>query len=431
MKQQNILYFCCFFLSGSTLGAQVPAPAPAQQQPLLISGGTLHAGKGRVVENSAIIVEGGKITFAEGAATLPRRDFTGFRRIDAKGKHIYPGLIAPATNLGLVDIGAVRATRDYNEVGSINPNVRSIIAYNTDSPVIPTVRSQGVLLAQVVPQGGRVPGMSSVVQLDAWNWEDAAYSTDDGIFINWPALFSFSRRERSFSKNEDYAKQVEELRQFFKEAQAYAAGPELSRANLRFEAIKPLFSGKRRLYIEAREAKEITHAVHFAKEFGLPLVIVDGRDAWMVTELLKENQVPVILRETHSLPSRIDSDVDQPFKTPAMLQEAGVLFCFSMDGYWQQRNLAFQAGQAVGYGLAYEDAIAALTSNAAKILGIDSQAGALEDGKDANLIICEGDLLDVRSSIVEMAFIQGREVDLDNQQKALYRKFKGKYDKSR
>ena len=426
MKLSTLLYLFCFALSGSTLCAQ--APAPAQQQPVIISGGAAHIGNGQVIENSVLILEEGRITFAGGSGLLTRRDFTGFRRIDATGKQIYPGLIAPATNLGLVDIGAVRATRDYNEVGSINPNVRSIIAYNTDSPVIPTVRSQGVLLAQVAPQGGRVPGMSSVVQLDAWNWEDAAYSTDEGIFLNWPSLFSYSWREQSFSKNEDYTKQVEELRTFFTEAQAYAHRPEPVRSNLRFEAMKPLFNGERRLYIEAQESKQIAHAVQFAKEMGLSIVIVDGRDAWMVAELLKENSVPVILRETQNLPARVDSDVDQPFKTPAQLQEAGVLFCFSSDGYWQQRNLAFQAGQAVPYGLSYEDAVAALTSNTARILGIDNRTGSLEAGKDANLIICEGDLLDVRSSKVEMAFIQGREVNLDNQQKALYRKFKAKYE---
>ncbi|MCB0567093.1 MAG: amidohydrolase family protein [Phaeodactylibacter sp.] len=427
MKLPILIYLSSFVLLSGPLCAQVPAPAPVQQQPILISGGTAHIGNGQVIDNSALIVEEGKITFAGGSDILPRRDFTGFRRIDATGKHLYPGLIAPATNLGLVDIGAVRATRDYNEVGSINPNVRSIIAYNTDSPVIPTVRSQGILLAQVAPQGGRVPGMSSIVQLDAWNWEDAAYRTDEGIFLNWPRLFSYSWRNRSFSKNEDYAKQIEELRAFFTEAQAYARYAEPARSNLRFEAMKPLFSGERRLYIEAQEAKEITHAVQFAKEMGLSVVIVDGGDAWMVAELLKENDVPVILRETQSLPTRVDADVDQPFKTPAQLHEAGVLFCFSSDGYWQQRNLAFQAGQAVAYGLSYEDALAALTSSTAKILGIDSRTGSLEAGKEANLIICEGDLLDVRSSKVEMALIQGREVNLDNQQKALYRKFKAKY----
>ncbi len=428
MKPQTILYLFIFSLLTGASNAQTPAPAPSQRQPLLISGGTAHIGNGKVIENSVIIIEEGRITFAESAAILPRRDFTAFRRIDAKGKHIYPGLIAPATNLGLVDIGAVRATRDYNEAGEINPNVRSLIAYNTDSPVIPTVRSQGVLLAQVAPQGGRVPGMSSVVQLDAWNWEDAAYSADEGIFLNWPGLFSYSRRERSSSKNEDYGKQVEELKQFFAEAQAYAGHPQPARPNLRFEAMKPLFSGERRLYIDAGEAREITHAVHFAKSFGLSAVIVDGRDAWMVAELLEENNIPVILRETHSLPGRIDSDVDQPFKTPAMLRDAGVLYCLSIDGYWQHRNLAFQAGQAAGYGLSKEDALAALTSNAARILGIDARTGTLEADKDANLIICEGDLLDIRTSKVEMAFIQGREISLNNVQKELYQKFKAKYE---
>ena len=411
--------------------AQPPAPAPAQQQPVYIYGATAHLGDGRVIENCAIAFDKGKITLVGEADKQPERDLRTYRQIDATGKHVYPGFIAPANNLGLVEIGAVRATRDYREVGSMNPNIRSLIAYNTDSEVIPTVRSQGVLLSQVRPEGGRISGLSSVVQLDAWNWEDAAYRADDGLFLNWPQLASFSRREQGVATNKEYDKQVQEIRDFFTEAKAYLENPKPEQANLKFEALRPVFEGKVRLYIEAQEAREIIHAVQLAGEFGLKLAIVDGREAWMVANMLKDNAVAVVLRETHSLPARVDSDVDQPFKTPAILADAGVLFCFSIDGFWQQRNLAFQAGQAVGYGLSYEQAVAALTSNTAKILGIDDRTGALDVGKDANLFISEGDALNVRSSKVVNAFIQGREINLDNKQKALYRKFKAKYDEGR
>lgn len=411
--------------------AQPPSPAPAQQQPVYIFGATAHLGNGQVIENSAIAFENGKLTFVGEAAAGAGRGLSGHRRIDATGKHVYPAFIAPATNLGLVDIGAVRATRDYQEVGAMNPGVRSLIAYNTDSEVIPTVRSQGVLLAQVRPEGGRISGLSSVVQLDAWNWEDAAYLADDGMFLNWPGLASFNRREQRTTANREYEKQVREVRDFFAEARAYLDNPAPARANLKFEAMRALFDGQRRLYVEAQEAREIIHAVELAREFGLKLAIVDGRDAWMLAKLLKENDVAVVLRETHSLPARVDSDVDQPFKTPAILAEAGVPFCFSIDGFWQQRNLAFQAGQAVGFGLDYEKAVAALTSNTARILGIDARTGTLEAGKDANLFISEGDALDVRGCRLTHAFIQGREIGLDNKQKALYRKFKAKYQGGR
>ncbi|MCB0569150.1 MAG: amidohydrolase family protein [Phaeodactylibacter sp.] len=425
-------YFPIIFLFAAAplfIAGQTPAPAPAQQQPVYIYGATAHLGNGQVIENSAIAFDKGKITFVGEAGNL--REGEGHLRINATGKHIYPGFIAPATNLGLVDIEAVRATRDFREVGSMNPNVRSLIAYNTDSEIIPTVRCRGVLLAQVRPEGGRISGLSSVVQLDAWNWEDAAYRADDGLFLNWPGLASYNRREQRLSTNKEYEKQVQEVRDFFAEAKAYLDNPAPAKDNLKYDALRPVLEGKTRLYVQAQEAREIMNAVQLAAEFNMKLAIVDGRDAWMVADMLKAHDVAVVLRATQSLPARVDSDVDQPFKTPALLQQAGLLFCFGMDGFWEQRNLPFQAGQAVGYGLDYEQAVAALTSNTARILGIGDRTGTLEVGKDANLFISEGDALDIRSSQLIRAFIQGREINLDNKQKALYRKFKAKYDEGR
>lgn len=425
-------YFPIIFLFAAAplfIAGQTPAPAPAQQQPVYIYGATAHLGNGQVIENSAIAFDKGKITFVGEAGNL--REGEGHLRINATGKHIYPGFIAPATNLGLVDIEAVRATRDFREVGSMNPNVRSLIAYNTDSEIIPTVRCRGVLLAQVRPEGGRISGLSSVVQLDAWNWEDAAYRADDGLFLNWPGLASYNRREQRLSTNKEYEKQVQEVRDFFAEAKAYLDNPAPAKDNLKYDALRPVLEGKTRLYVQAQEAREIMNAVQLAAEFNMKLAIVDGRDAWMVADMLKAHDVAVVLRATQSLPARVDSDVDQPFKTPALLQQAGLLFCFGMDGFWEQRNLPFQAGQAVGYGLDYEQAVAALTSNTARILGIGDRTGTLEVGKDANLFISEGDALDIRSSQLIRAFIQGREINLDNKQKVLYRKFKAKYDEGR
>ncbi len=413
------------------LPAQVPNPAPAQETPIYITRVTAHIGDGTVIENAVVGFDQGKITFVGNERAAARQDWSAYTKIDGAGQHLYPGFIATASNLGLVDISAVRATRDYDETGSINPSVRSIIAYNTDSPVTPTVRSEGVLLAQIAPSGGRISGLSSIVQLDAWNWEDAAYATDEGLFVNWPSLFSYSWRDRSYSANEKYTKQVEELRDFMREAQAYQQLDAPEQPNLKLEAMGPVLSGERQVYVRAEEAKEILHALQLADQFGLKIVIVDGRDAWMVTDALREAEVPVILRSTQSLPARVDGDIDQPFKTPAQLQEAGVLFGFGHEGYWQQRNLAFQAGQAVGFGLGYEQAVAGLTGNLAKILGIDERVGTLQVGKDATLFLSRGDALEVRNGNVLRAFIQGREVDLDNQQKMLYRKFRDKYEQQK
>jgi imidazolonepropionase-like amidohydrolase len=412
--------------------AQTPTPAAAQSESILILNATAHVGNGQVISNACIGFENGKITLI-GDGTLIKYDASRYKKvIDAKGKHVYPGLIAPNTPLGLIEVQSVRATMDAVEIGDYNPSVRSLVAYNTDSHILPTIRSNGVLLAQVVPQGGRVSGSSSIVELDAWNWEDAGYSIDEGMHLRFPTVYTFGFDPiNGFSqkKNENFVKDITDAEGFFREAKAYNEKAAPSPKNLKFEAMRGVFTGKKTLFVHANAAKEITEGVAFGKKFGCKTVIVGGRDAWMITDLLLSNGVAVILEETQALPSRNDDDIDQPFKTPAMLKKAGVEFCMSVSGYWQQRNLAIMAGQAVGFGLDKEAAIAAITSSTAKILGIDKTVGTLETGKDATLFISEGDVLDMRTSIVTQAFIRGKALDLDTKQKQLYRRYKTKYER--
>ncbi|MEM9820906.1 MAG: amidohydrolase family protein [Bacteroidota bacterium] len=426
-----LIWLLSLLVFSPTVWAQ-QTPAPPQSRAIAIVGATAHLGNGEVIENSFIAFEDGKLTIvADGRLVKPDRN-KNYQIIQATGKHAYPGLIAPNSQLGLIEIGAVSATRDADEVGLLNPNVRSIIAYNTDSRVTPTVRSNGVLLAQIVPQGGRISGSSSVVELDAWNWEDAAYRTDDGIHLNWPRAMTWTGWRTGspyMKKNEKYTEQVKEIKAFLKEAKVYMDLASVEEKNLKFEAMQGLFDQSKTLFVHTNASKTIASAVLMAKEFGLKLVIVGGADSWLQTDLLRENNVAVILRPTQRLPGREDTDIDQPFKTPSLLQQERVLFAFGGGGSWQQRNLPFQAGQAVGFGLDYEKAIAALTLNTAKILGIDKTVGSLEVGKDATLIVSEGDVLDMQTCKVEHAFIRGKAIDLDNKQKALYRKYKQKYSR--
>ena len=422
-----ILIACLFTLN--IAGAQNPVPAPPQSGPVLIANVRAHIGDGRVIDNAVIGIDSGKIVMVADANTV-KIDRTKYdRMIDGNGMEAFPGFIAPNTTLGINEIEAVRATNDYREVGDINPSVRALIAYNTDSKVTPTVRSNGILLAQIVPSGGTIPGMSSVVQLDAWNWEDAAYLADDGIHLNWPSYYGWRRRRGSFniSKNENYDEQVRQIVNFIKESRAYCRLEEPETTNLKMEAMCRLFDGKTRLYIHTDQAKAIAGAIHWLKDFHIPLVIVGGREADQVASLLKKEAVPVIIEPTHRLPSREDSPVDEAFALPKKLFDAGVMFCFSQDGFWQQRTLPHQAGQAVSYGLPYEVAIAGLTKHPAQILGIGDRTGTLEVGKDANIILSEGDPLDMRGNKIRHAFIQGRQIDLDNKQKQLYRKYSEKY----
>ena len=411
----------------------VPTPAKAQTETIILMGGTAHIGNGEVIRNSIIIFEEGKITTVADAATV-KIDPTDKKVIDISGKDVYPGFVAASTAMGLMEIAAVRATRDERERGNLNPNVRSIISYNTDSRVIPTVRSNGVLLAQVRPKGGRISGTSSVVQLDAWNWEDAAYKLDEGIHLTWPHLYTFKgwwTGEEGIEKNEKYNEQITEIKDLFDQAKAYCAVGNHSEKNLKLSAMCGLFDGSQQLFVHVNMIKEIIEAVNFSKKYGVKMVIVGGEDAWMATDILKNNNIPVVIKRTQALPSRADEDIDLPFKLPSLLQKAGILYCITLgdgsDGFWDQRNLPFHAGQAVPNGLTEEQAIAAITSNPAKILGIADQTGTLEAGKDANIIVSTGDVLDMRTSHIEHAFIQGRAIDLDNKQKALYRKFMEKY----
>lgn len=408
-------------------------PAPKQTAPVVIRNATVHTGTGKVLEGSYVIIENGKI---KAIGTGNPGEVPSAEVIDAAGKHVYPGIIAASTNLGLVEVSTVRAAADFQEVGDVNPNVHSIVAYNTDSKVINTLRSNGVLLAHIVPAGGAFRGSSSVVQLDAWNWEDAAYKTDNGVHFNMPVLLNRPNQfRRRGTEQVDLVKlgmdKLEEARKFFREAKAYDKETTHSAINLKYAGVKGLFDQSQTFFVHCDLVREMMVAIDLANEFGFKLVIVGGSDSWLITDILKKNKVAVILSEPHSLPATDDDDVDQPYKTGAALQKAGVLFTICQDngsGYWQQRNLPFQAGTMAAYGLTKEEALTAVTLNAAKILGIDDKAGSLEVGKDANLVISEGDLLDMKTSKVTRAFIQGRSLNLDNKQTQLYERYKYKYD---
>lgn len=427
------LFFICIFFTGSIFlsFSQPPTPAAPQIQPVVITGGTAHIGDGRVIENALLVFEKGKFTLVGSVDEIAGPKGSNYRFVDATGKHIYPGFIAPNSLLGLVEIEALRATRDYSETTELKPNVRSLIAYSTDSDIIPVVRSNGILMAEIAPSGGRISGQSSVVQLDAWNWEDAKIAADIGIHLNWPVFQTSSFRSGRARKNEDYEDQVRDLETFFAEAKAYSFKIKPDPVNLMFEEMKGLFDGTKKLFIHSDFALTIQESILFAKKFQVKPVIVGGKDAWMIADFLKENDVPVILSDVHSLPGTLDEDIDQPFKTPSMLHQAGVQFCFSLNGSWKQFNLPFQAGHAVGFGLPYEAAVRALTLDAASILGVSKICGSLEIGKDATFIICEGDALDMRTNQVSQAYIQGREISLENKHKALYARFKEKYERQK
>ena len=406
--------------------AQNPTPTPTNTGSILISGGTIHVGNGKIIENGFIRIEKNKIV-SIGSMTNIRLQKAD-KMIDANGKQIYPGLIAANTTLGLQEIEEARATRDNVEVGNLNANIRTIIAYNTDSKIIPTVKSNGILLVQIVPQGGLVSGLSSVTQLDAWNWEDAVVKMDEGLHINFPSLTIYRGAENNDELNNRWKQQLNELEQLFNDAKSYAVSEKKENKNLKLEAVVPLLSGIRKAYVHVHTAKEILLAIVFIQKYKLNGVLVGAEECYLVANEIAAAKIPVILISTHAMPNRNDDDIQQPYKTPASLQKAGVLFCIThKDWSGNQRNLAFQAGTAAAYGLSKEEALQSITLNAAKILGIDNSVGSLEEGKDATLIICSGDVMDMQQSKVQKAFIGGREVSLYSTQKQLYEKYQNKY----
>lgn len=405
-------------------------PAAPQAQPIAITGATAHLGTGTAVEDAVVAFADGEISYAGPAAGAP--DLAGYEVIEAAGKHVYPGFIAMDTRLGLVEIDAVRATDDIEEVGYFNPNARALIAFNTDSEILPTVRKYGVLIAQVTPDGNGLAGQSSAVALDAWNWEDAVVGADEGIHLHWPSAYYQSgwwAEPGGMEKNEDYDEDVRKLELYFDEAQAYTKTSEDAAVadNPRFRAMGPLFAGDKTLYIHAEYAREIEDALAFAKTYGVRPVLVDARDAYLVKDLLAAEGVSVVCGPVHALPERGDDLVSQPFETPAELQAAGVPIAFSLSGSWEQRRLPYHAGHAVGFGLPYEEAVRALTLTPATIMGIGERVGSLEAGKEATLFLSGGDALDMRGNLVERAFIAGRDVELASRQTALAEKYREKY----
>ena len=422
---KNILYItlliCSFTFAQQTPGAKQP-------KAITILGATAHIGNGSLIENSILIFENGKLTVVADATTttIPSKGTV----INANGKHIYPGFIAPNSTLGLVEIDAVRASNDNRELGTFNPHIRSIIAYNTESKVTESMRPNGVLQAQITPRGGRISGSSSIVQFDAWNWEDAVIKEDDGIHINWPRTFNSSgwwAAPGPTTPNKKYTEQVTELNNFFTNARYNNS----KTTHLVFDSMKSVFNKTKKVFIHLNDEKQIIDAINFAVERKINLVLVGAYDAHKTIPLLKKHNIPVILKRVHSTPDNDDDDYDLPYRLANILTTAGILVGLDTSGNMERmntRNLPFYAGTCVAYGLDKEKAVQLISLNTAEILGIDHFTGSLEVGKDATLFISEGDALDMRTNKLTHAFIQGRSISLETHQTELYKRYTEKYN---
>lgn len=403
------------------------APGAKQTKPILLRGGNVHTVSGEVLRGVDVLLVDGKIAALGTSVAAP--DETEV--VDVSGRNVYPGLIAPATNIGLREIDAVRAMRDDAEVGAVTPEVRADVAWNPDSEIIPTVRSNGIAIAQIAPGGRVLRGRSFIANLDAWTREDAAIRVNDGVWLSWPAASlngPASGKDRD-KRLEQLEKDRAEIRKAFDEARAYqkrVAAGETTPTDIRWEAMIPVLEGNAPLYVAANDARQILEALDFAAEQKVKMVLVGGRESARVASQIAAAGVPLILNEVTEVPSRQDEGYDQAYATPARLEAAGVKYGLAVQGSWQVRNLPLEAGHAIGFGVTPEQALRSVTLSTAEILGVADELGSIEVGKRATIVVSEGDILDTLGHRVTHMWIDGRAVNLDNHHKELWRKYQEK-----
>lgn len=399
---------------------------------ILLESATVHIGNGQVITTGTIGIENGIITLVRNtlAYTYNKSDWDTV--INLSGHHIYPGFVAPNSTLGLTEIEAVKASNDFRELGTYNPHVRAQIAYNCESNVIETVRTNGILIIQTTPRGGRISGQSSLMTSSCWNWEDGTVKADDGIHIKWPYPYSRSWGDPLAKPNESYEDQKREMISFLTAAKA-ASNAKNPATPLQYSALSDCFTGEKRLYFHADEAQQINDILDLVTELEIKFpVIVGGYESYLVAERLKIKKVPVMVGRLHSLPRRDDDPFDLPYKLPFLLQQAGVQFCLQNEGDMEAmnaRNLPFLAGTAMSYGLTEEEAIRSITLSACEIMGISKSYGSIEIGKKATLFGSNGSALEMKGNQASVILINGEFVPVSNFQTRLYEKYKKKYGK--
>ncbi len=416
------LVFLLAFAPTSDAADEIPG-AP-QTKPIAIVNAMVHTASGAPIERGSVLFADGKITAIGKSIDVP----DDAQQIDGTGKHVYPGLFDAYTQLGLVEIAAVRATRDSRETGTINPNVEAHKAVNPDSELIPVARSNGVLLALTAPVGGRISGQSSVIQLDGWTWEDLTLAPRVAMHVSWPRVQSIRTLFQADvdEQVERRSKLIQRLGQVIEDARAYHKARSTDAQHphdTRWEAMEALLAGRQPLVVEVDELQAIQEVVSFAQRHKLRLIILGGYDAELAAPLLKKHEIPVIIAAVYRLPQRRSDPFDAAYTLPDRLRRAGVKYCIAgADSAPNARNLPYHAATAAAYGLPHSEAIRAITLYPAQILGIADRVGSLEVAKDATLLIADGDILETPTQ-VEQAFVQGRKVDLNDRHKRLYRKY--------
>jgi imidazolonepropionase-like amidohydrolase len=437
-----VVFLCLFLRSASA-------------ETLLLTNAVVHTVSGETYTNGGVLIQGDKIAkvFGDGAAENASAD----RILDLQGQHLYPGMIAMDSALGLTEISAVRSTQDTTEVGDFTPDVQSWIAVNPDSELLPVTRANGIAYFEPVPQGNIISGQSGLVAMDGWTYEQMTIKKPVALHVFWPSMeLDTAPREKSrdpskWKSLEDQAKErrarLRSLADFFEEARAYAKAKRAAAAGHAsapekipaWEAMLPYLPGEviagepvstpLPIVIHADEVRQIRSAIEWAGTNGSRIILAGGRDAWMVAGLLATNKIPVIYENTFTQPARDTESYDVHFKAPEVLRRAGVTVAFSAgsDSFsaGMTRNLPYAAAQAVAFGLPEDEALKGVTLYPAQLLGVGDRLGSIEAGKEATLFVSDGDILDLRANVKQM-WIAGKEVNLENRHTRLYEKYRNR-----
>ena len=429
MKTINSLTIWVLLAAGLIASDQIPGGP--QKRPIILRNATVHTVSGETIQNGCVLFKDGKIT--EIGVNL---SFSAdAEAIDAKGQHVYPGLMESYSSIGLVEIDSIRASIDTTEIGSLNPNVRAAVAFNPDSEAIPVARANGVLIAVAAPKGGLISGRAAVMALDGWTWEGMTLLPDAAMAANWPRFGTAPRGRRGEAESTPAADsdRLGPLHDLMREVKAYSlARTQASKdqqIDLRLDSMLPVVEGKMPLLVQANTTKQIQTAIAFSKQYNLKLILIGGADAMQCANLIKEARVPVVVSSVYRLPSRHDAAYDAAYTLPAHLQEAGIQFSIASDGRFgasNLRNLPYHAATAAAFGLTEDQAVRSITLSPAEIFGVSDRMGSLSVGKDATLILTDGNILETPTQVLK-AYIQGRQVDLSSKHTQLNEKYKAKY----
>lgn len=431
---RSLLLLCCAVLLA----------CGARGQSLLLKGASVHTVSGEILSPGQVLIRDGTI-----AAVGKTVDSGGAPELDLKGQHLYPGLIALNTVLGLMEIAGVRATLDTTEVGDFTPDVESWIAANPDSELIPVARANGIAYFQPVPQGGTVSGQSGLVAVDGWTMEQRTVKKPVALHVFWPSMqlqTSAAReaRSREKGKRKSLDEQARERRSklrgladFFEDAKAYARAKDAAASGSApapqtvpaWESMLPYIRGELPIMVHADDVRQIRAALDWAGTNQFHIILTGARDAWMVADQLAAKHVPVVYADVFTLPSRDSEGYDVHFSAPAVLHKAGVPVTFSFGSTGMEaplvKNLPYSAAQAVAFGLPPDEAIKGLTLYPARLLGVAERLGSIEPGKEATLCAVDGDILDLRANVKHL-WLAGKELSLENRHTRLYEKYKAR-----